>query len=168
MRRNLYRPLQVDCEIAASIPDPDHSDRVLLLSLHRRRSDFTERDRALLNLLLPHIGKNCWRLLRSEVATVFAQGGHHCPMEREQFTASIQKHGPGQLTKREVEVLFWVCQGKTNSEIGCILGISERTAETHALRAYPKLGVENRFAAITTLNRVVGAASMATWEFEGA
>ena len=33
------------------------------------------------------------------------------------------------------------------------LGIAERTAETHALHIYPKMGVENRYTAIATLNR---------------
>jgi DNA-binding CsgD family transcriptional regulator len=58
------------------------------------------------------------------------------------------------LTQRECEVLFWMCQGKTNAEIGRILGIAERTAETHALHIYPKMGVENRYTAIVTLNRL--------------
>jgi DNA-binding CsgD family transcriptional regulator len=51
-------------------------------------------------------------------------------------------------------VLFWLGQGKTNAEIGRILGIAERTAETHALHIYPKMGVENRYNAIAALNRV--------------
>jgi DNA-binding CsgD family transcriptional regulator len=58
------------------------------------------------------------------------------------------------LTPRESQVLFWLYQGKTNGEIGRILGIAERTAETHALRLYPKMGVENRYTAIATLNRL--------------
>ena len=44
-------------------------------------------------------------------------------------------------------------QGKSNAEIGSILGISHRTAETHALNIYPKMGVENRFGAIAELAR---------------
>lgn len=37
----------------------------------------------------------------------------------------------GELTEREREVLNWVIQGKTNWEIGMILGISERTVRFH-------------------------------------
>jgi len=34
------------------------------------------------------------------------------------------------------------------------LGIAGRTAETHALRIYPKIGVENRYGAIATVSRL--------------
>lgn len=51
------------------------------------------------------------------------------------------------LSKRETETLGWVAQGKTNPEIGTILGISHRTVQKHLERIYIKLGVENRHAA---------------------
>ena len=52
-----------------------------------------------------------------------------------------------QLTPREREVLFWVARGKTNSETGSILVISQSTVGKHLERIYAKLGVENRTAA---------------------
>jgi len=54
---------------------------------------------------------------------------------------------PG-LTRRESEVLSWVSQGKTNSEVANILGISRRTVDTFLSRTYQKLGVETRMAAV--------------------
>jgi len=51
------------------------------------------------------------------------------------------------LSARESEILGWVAQGKTNPEIGAILGISRRTIQKHLERIYIKLGVENRTAA---------------------
>lgn len=51
------------------------------------------------------------------------------------------------LSTRESEILSWVSQGKTNPEIGMILGISRRTVQKHLERIYIKLGVENRTAA---------------------
>lgn len=51
------------------------------------------------------------------------------------------------LSKRETETLSWVAQGKTNPEIGTILGISPRTVQKHLERIYIKLGVENRHSA---------------------
>jgi len=51
------------------------------------------------------------------------------------------------LTGREAEVLAWVAQGKTNSTIGLILGISPRTVQKHLERTFHKLGVESRTAA---------------------
>jgi DNA-binding CsgD family transcriptional regulator len=55
-----------------------------------------------------------------------------------------------QLTPREGEVLFWLTRGKSNAEIGAILGIASATANKHLERIYPKLGVENRVAAASS------------------
>ena len=52
-----------------------------------------------------------------------------------------------QLTSREREVMVWLVQGKSNAEIGAILGITRATVGKHLERIYPKLGVENRTAA---------------------
>jgi DNA-binding NarL/FixJ family response regulator len=54
------------------------------------------------------------------------------------------------LSTREIEVLTQVAKGKTNSEIGCVLHISEATVKTHLMRAFNKLGVSDRTAAVTT------------------
>ncbi len=51
------------------------------------------------------------------------------------------------LTDREREVLEWLGQGKANSEIGVILGISTHTVKRHVERILSKLGAENRYAA---------------------
>jgi DNA-binding CsgD family transcriptional regulator len=48
------------------------------------------------------------------------------------------------LTKREAEVLFWVSQGKRNSEIAEILGARSRTIGKHVERILGKLCVETR------------------------
>ncbi|NMZ43417.1 response regulator [Pseudomonas oryzihabitans] len=54
-----------------------------------------------------------------------------------------------QLTGREVEVLHWVACGKTNRDIGDILGLSPRTVNKHLEHVYVKLGVETRTATAT-------------------
>jgi DNA-binding NarL/FixJ family response regulator len=54
------------------------------------------------------------------------------------------------LSTREVEVLNHVAKGETNAEIGHQLHISEATVKTHLLRAFNKLGVSDRTAAVTT------------------
>jgi DNA-binding response OmpR family regulator/DNA-binding CsgD family transcriptional regulator len=51
------------------------------------------------------------------------------------------------LTAREAEVLYWVVQGKTNRDIGEILGTSPRTVHKHLEHVFEKLGVETRTAA---------------------
>ncbi|PKR87287.1 DNA-binding response regulator [Pleomorphomonas diazotrophica] len=51
------------------------------------------------------------------------------------------------LTAREAEVLLWIGRGKTNKDIGEILGLSPRTVNKHLEQIYAKLGVENRASA---------------------
>lgn len=51
------------------------------------------------------------------------------------------------LTTRECEVLMWVARGKSNRDVGDILGLSPRTVNKHLERIFVKLGVENRAAA---------------------
>ncbi len=55
---------------------------------------------------------------------------------------------PAGLTPREVEVLRWAGQGKTNWEISEILGISQRTAKFHVENAIRKLGASTRAHAV--------------------
>jgi ATP/maltotriose-dependent transcriptional regulator MalT len=47
-------------------------------------------------------------------------------------------------------VLSQVAKGSTNADIGRRLHISEATVKTHLLRAFNKLGVSDRTAAVTT------------------
>ena len=51
------------------------------------------------------------------------------------------------LTAREADVLVWVARGKSNRDIGEILGLSPRTVNKHLEQIYAKLGVENRTSA---------------------
>jgi len=55
---------------------------------------------------------------------------------------------PPALSPREGEVLHWVGEGKTNQEIGLILGISARTVQTHLEHVFGKLGVVSRAQAV--------------------
>jgi len=58
------------------------------------------------------------------------------------------------LSAREREVLRWVAEGKTNPEIGVILGISPRTVQTHLEHVYGKLGVVSRAQAVAELAKI--------------
>ncbi len=51
------------------------------------------------------------------------------------------------VTVRESEVLTWIAKGKSNRDIGEILGLSARTVNKHLEQIYVKLGVENRASA---------------------
>lgn len=57
------------------------------------------------------------------------------------------------LTVREAEVLYWVIYGKTNRDMGDILGISHRTINKHLENLFEKLGVETRTAAAAVAMR---------------
>jgi DNA-binding NarL/FixJ family response regulator len=52
------------------------------------------------------------------------------------------------LTERERQVLDGMSRGKTNSEIGRELFLSEDTVKTHARRLFRKLGVKDRAQAV--------------------
>jgi DNA-binding CsgD family transcriptional regulator len=51
------------------------------------------------------------------------------------------------LTPREAEVLFWISQGKSNHDIGVILGAKTGTICKHVEHILGKLNVENRTTA---------------------
>jgi DNA-binding CsgD family transcriptional regulator len=111
-----YRRIRIDHAIALPIYVRDG----LLVSfvLNRTRRDFTDRERALLDALRPHLAKIYQRI-----------------------------NSVGQLTAREREVLRWVAAGKSDAQIGAILRISARTVQKHLQNVYDKLGVESRTAA---------------------
>lgn len=71
--------------------------------------------------------------------------------------ATIAALGPAfGLTARESQVLYWVLQGKTNRDIGDILGTSPRTVTKHLEHVFEKLGVETRTAAAALVVKRLG------------
>lgn len=55
---------------------------------------------------------------------------------------------PAPLTKREVEVLVGMSNGRSNAQIGAELFLSEDTVKTHARRLFRKLGAKDRAQAV--------------------
>jgi transcriptional regulator EpsA len=53
------------------------------------------------------------------------------------------------LSEREVEILHWVREGKSNHEIGMVLSISPLTVKNHIQRILRKLQANNRTQAVT-------------------
>jgi DNA-binding NarL/FixJ family response regulator len=68
------------------------------------------------------------------------------------------------LTPRAAETLLWLAQGKTNSDIATILGITESTIKKHVGEIFDKLGVETRGAATVRALEVLHAVSPAAPE----
>ena len=56
--------------------------------------------------------------------------------------------GAGLLTTRQQEILKWIHIGKSNIEIGLILGISPLTVKNHVQNILRKLNVQNRTQAV--------------------
>lgn len=125
-----YRVIRIDHVMAV----PIHVDRRYLVSfvLNRSKRGFSDRDRARLEIMRPHLGN----LYRLSVAASRPEG-----------TLTDEIALPESLTPRERDVLRWVAAGKTDRDIGAILEISPRTVHKHLQHVYEKLGVETRTAA---------------------
>ena len=106
--------------------------------LNRQGSDFSDRELALLDVL------------RRPLSRLFARA-HTGARKRLALDADTVAHF--RLTAREAEVLQWVAAGKTDRDIALLLACSPRTVHKHLQRAYAKLGVETRTAAVM---RVLG------------
>jgi transcriptional regulator EpsA len=87
-----------------------------------------------LALLLPHLHLALLRLSEAAARDAPARAG----------VASARP-----LSARETEILGWVREGKSNYEVGCILGISALTVKNHLQRIYRTLGVSNRTHALS-------------------
>lgn len=74
-------------------------------------------------------------------------------LSEENSAAAAERLARYQLTPRETEVLRWIAAGKSNAEIGAILGVTTGTAKIHVERILTKLGVENRTAAAALLRQ---------------
>jgi RNA polymerase sigma factor (sigma-70 family) len=122
-RTDLYRcvdrPLGVEHMLQLYV-DPVVSDA--RLEFDRSETGFGERDRSVLELLLPHLRQ-------------FAR--------RARPRAALAR-----LSPREREILEHVSHGRTNVEIARALGISAETVRKHLENAYAKLGVHNRTGAL--------------------
>ena len=97
----------------------------------RDRKDFTERERALLDLLQPH-------LLHIRRANEM----------RGRARRAGALAADAALTPREVEIVEHVAEGLRNSEIAETLSISPGTVRRHLDNIYAKLGVHTRTAAV--------------------
>ena len=93
-----------------------------LLSLAMEEQSISSEHHKLLDYISPHIHE------------VFNRRG---PLQRRALWAP-------NLSKREIEVLNWAKEGKSNWEISIILAISERTVKFHFSNLFIKLGGVNR------------------------
>lgn len=133
-RCGICRPLGFAHDLMLTLPAaPGRTRRLFLLRGPGR--DFTERDRALLTLLRPHL--------------------HQAVLDAER-----RRHPVPQLTARQRDLMRLLTAGHTNSQIARRLAISEGTVRTHLKDIYERLGVSNRTAAVTRVLTDPAAASI--------
>lgn len=124
----------------------------LVVALCRESPDFSERDRAQLELLRPHISTAWHRAWETERRRreIDRLQAHRASLAdaREMRTVARQRY---RLSPREAEVLTWMAQGKTNAEIAVILGLSSGTVKFYVERILAKIGCETRTAATRAL-----------------
>jgi DNA-binding CsgD family transcriptional regulator len=134
-----YRAIGV--EHAMAVPIHVHRHELVSFVLNRSGRDFSDRDRACLESIRPHLG-NLFRMTRA-IESARAAWGVPPPQDSLEDVP---------LTAREREVLQWLSRGKTDKDIAEILAISPRTVHKHLQRIYEKLGVETRTAAVSRLH----------------
>lgn len=94
------------------------------------------RELGLLRLVVPFLHEAWLRTLRGSVLP-----GRH-------DAAGPHRDPPALVTAREREILQWIYLGKSNHEIGMILGISPLTVKNHVQKLLQKLDVVNRAQAV--------------------
>ena len=105
------------------------------------RNDLAVRPPQPLNVLRGELSLHI-RLASTSNGTV-----HFLVLRVEDPTSHLKKLSALGLGPRATEVLYWIAKGKTNGEIGIILGARPRTIEKHVEGILAKLGVENRVTA---------------------
>jgi DNA-binding CsgD family transcriptional regulator len=129
MYTDLARPLGLEHSLLACLPSAlprtAAPGRYVGLALCRGPGpDFSERDRAVLTLLAPHL-------------------------DQAYLDTQRRRHPAPRLTPRQNDLLRLVAAGQTNTQIARRLGISEGTVRTHLENIYQRLGVSSRTAAVT-------------------
>ena len=112
--------------------------------LNRRRRDFSERERDVLELLRGGLSA----LYRQTLALKQARrrSGPRDRMPGREHPSGPDVRWP--LAARERDVLRWLARGKADRDIAAILRVSPRTVHKHLQRLYAKLGVDNCTAAV--------------------
>jgi DNA-binding CsgD family transcriptional regulator len=129
----VYRPIGLKYQIAFTLESG--RDRILALHLSRRRRDFTDRERDLLNTARPFLIQAYRNAIRYSAALAAREDS--APPSLDSLTALG-------LTRRQAEVVQQLATGASDREIAARLGLSHRTVQKHVEHCYRHLGVRSR------------------------
>ena len=129
--REVYEPLEVEYQIAFTLPSG--AERILGVALSRCKRDFTASERDLLNLARPYLIQAYRNALT-----------HTDLMQASGTSVSIAALRGLGLTERQAEVLRLVSMGYSSRHAATALGIRVRTAQKHLEHCYRALKVNNR------------------------
>jgi DNA-binding CsgD family transcriptional regulator len=140
--QEFFRDVDINYQMAVTIPSSP--TLVIGIALNRKRRDFSERDRSVLDVIRPHL------------VQAYRNSSERAALEERAETAeralwSSPARSLSRLSGREHEVLALVADGKTNQEIARLLALSSRTVQKHLEHVYEKLGVHTRTAAAMQL-----------------
>jgi len=119
--------------LAYVVPDGRYEEDSLYVFFSREAQ--LEIDSLTLDLLMPHVD-SAIRRIKSLSPDQMMQADR-----RELAPESL-------LSDREQQVVYWVGRGKSNQEIGTILGISHNTVKNHLKHIFSKMGVTARSQAV--------------------
>lgn len=143
--RDYFAPRGVDHMLELGLSAAAASYRSLVLYRGSDAPDFSERERAILELLRPHL-----RAREARATLMALVAGRLRALDDPGETDHLQ------LTAREREVVAMVAAGKTNGQIARELWISPGTVKKHLENTYLKLGVGNRAAAASRVQAGAG------------
>lgn len=130
-------------EAIAAIRAQQPNARIIVLTMHLGQEDVygALQSGAATYIVKDMLSKDLIRVVRE-----VHQGRSRIP---ERVAAVLaERDGRSALTRREIEVLRLVAEGKRNKEIADALGIQSETVHAHIRSTYSKLGVTDRTGAV--------------------
>lgn len=97
-----------------------------------------------------NVGDSVMGLIMPHIDNVLRKIQHIEPIGMPNTLAAVARVF-SDLSARELEIIHWVKSGKTNTEIGMILEISQNTVKSHLKRIFHKLNVTRRAQAVAML-----------------
>jgi DNA-binding CsgD family transcriptional regulator len=95
------------------------------------------------------------RTLRIRIGSTRDKTVHLLLLRAEDPAVELEKLSYFELGPRATEVLYWLAKGKTNEEIGIILGVATATVKVHLRKIYFRLNVENRATAASMISELL-------------